>query len=146
MRKNLSNFGFILLLVLPLAAASDPIEERDELMEETRDAIKPMGQMAKGERDFDADVVAAGLETMQRVASEFGDLFPAGTETGGGTEAKSTIWTDREGFNEALDDFASAVEAGMLANPQNVEELRPVLGAIGKSCKSCHDGYRVKDD
>ena len=135
-----------LLAPMTLAAGEDPIEQREELMEETREAIKPLGAMAKGERDFDAEVVRSSLQTFKHSAEHFGGLFPAGTETGGGTEAKSTIWTDRDGFNQALKDFSQAVDAAIEANPQSVNELKPVLGSVAKTCKGCHDGYRVEDD
>jgi cytochrome c556 len=135
-----------LLLPAFAIAGDDPIKEREELMEQTRDAMKPLGAMAKGEQAFDAAVVQASLETFTHAANQFGSLFPEGSETGGGTEAKSTIWTDRAGFNQALADFGQAVDAAKEANPQSVEELKPVLGSIGKTCKGCHDGYRVEDD
>jgi cytochrome c556 len=127
-------------------AGDDPIAQREELMEETREAIKPLGAMAKGEREFDAAVVQASLQTFRHTAELFGGLFPEGTETGGGTEAKSTIWSDRAGFEQALADFSQAVDAGIAADPQSVEQLKPVLGSIGKTCKGCHDGYRIEEE
>ena len=138
---------FLALLAPVFAqAGDDPIEQREEVMEATRDAIKPLGAMVKGEKAFDAATVQASLETFRHTADTFGGLFPEGSETGGGTEAKSTIWSDRAGFNNALADFGQAVDMAMEANPQSVEELKPVLGSISKACKACHDGYRVDKD
>ena len=137
----------IALLGVPFAVAGeDPIQQREELMEETRDALKPLGAMAKGERDFDAEVVNASFAVWKRAGAQFGELFPEGSESGGGTEAKSTIWTDREGFDRALAEFNEAVDKAMAAQPGSVDELKPVLGGVTKTCKGCHDGYRVKDD
>ena len=146
MKKTLTFLLAGLMAPMMLVAGEDPIEVRDELMEDTREALKPLGAMAKGEKDFDAEVVSASFETWKHVGMKFGGLFPEGTETGGGTEAKSTIWTDREGFEQALAEFNEAVEAGIAAAPTSVGELKPVLGAVTKTCKGCHDGYRVKDD
>jgi len=133
------------LATLALNAAADPIAERQELMEQTRDALKPMVGMVKGEADFDAATVASGFETMRHTAEAAGALFPAGSETGGDTEAKSTIWSDRAGFDQALADFAAAVDAAIAAAPKSVEELKPVLSDVTKTCKGCHDGYRIDD-
>jgi cytochrome c556 len=131
---------------LALAGSDDPIQQRHDLMEDTRDALKPMVKMVRGEMEFDAGVVEQGLQTMQHTANTAGDLFPPGSETGGDTEAKSTIWTDRAGFEQALNDYAVAVEAAISAAPQSAEELKGVLGGITKTCKGCHDGYRVEKE
>ena len=76
------------------AGESDPIHERHEMMEDTRDALKPMAQMVKGERDFDAATVSAGFATMQNTAEHFGGLFPPGSETGGDTHNVFCLYYD----------------------------------------------------
>jgi cytochrome c556 len=43
----------------PLIAGDDPLHERHELMEGVGDAAKPIGQMLKGEQDFDAAAAPA---------------------------------------------------------------------------------------
>ena len=89
----------------------------------------------------DVDVDA----TARQLAETFGDLFPEGSETGFDTEAKSTIWTDRAGFDKALAEFKQQADAAVAANPQTLAELQPAAGAVFKTCKSCHEGYRVDD-
>ena len=142
--------GFIAAIALsltsPLVAGDDPVHERHELMEEVGDAAKPIGQMLKGERDFDADVVMASLRTFDEAAEKFGDLFPPGSETGEGTEAAPAIWEDRAGFDKALATWSDAVDAAIAANPQTVEETKPVAGPIFNACKGCHDDYRIEDE
>lgn len=128
------------------AANDDPIGQRQELMGETREALKPMVKMVRGEIEFDAAMVADGLRTMQHTAETAGGLFPPGSESGGDTEARSTIWSDRVGFEQALADYAAAVETAIAAAPQSAEALQAVLGGITRGCKGCHDGYRVDDD
>ena len=76
----------------PLLAGNDPIHERHELMEGVGDAAKPVGQMLKGERDFDAAVVMNSFKTFDEASATFGDLFPPGTDSGEGTEAAPAIW------------------------------------------------------
>jgi len=146
MKTVLTSTITLLFCTAALAASEDPIAQRHELMEDTRDALKPMVQMVRGEIGFDAALVAQGLQTMQHTAETAGGLFPPGSETGGDTEAKSTIWTDREGFERALSDYAAAVQAAIDASPQSAEALKPVLGDITGTCKGCHDGYRVEKE
>jgi hypothetical protein len=63
----------------PLLAGGDPVHERHELMEGVGDAAKPIGQMLKGERDFDAGVVMASFKTFDEASAQFGELFPPGS-------------------------------------------------------------------
>lgn len=146
MRSLFATMFGVLFCTIALAASDDPIHQRHELMEDTRDALKPMVKMVRGEMEFDAAIVEQGLQTMQHTAETAGGLFPPGSETGGDTEAKSTIWTDRAGFEKALDDYAVAVQAAISAAPQSAEELKGALGDITKTCKGCHDGYRVEKE
>lgn len=130
----------------PLFAGNDPIHERHELMEGVGDAAKPVGQMLKGEREFDAGVVMNSFKTFDEASANLGDLFPPGSESGEGTEAAPAIWEDRAGFEEALAAWASAVDAAIAANPQTLEETKPVAGEVFKTCKGCHDNYRIEDE
>ena len=82
----------------------------------------------------------------QKTAAKAGDLFPEGSETGHETEAKATIWSDREGFNEKMADFGTKVDAAIAANPDSLEALGKVAGPIFKACKACHEGYRVEKE
>lgn len=142
----------ILFLVLatgfmPIASAGDdPRHERHELMEDVGKAAKPVGKMLKGEREYDIEVVMASLKTWHDASLTFGDLFPAGTETGDGTEAAPAIWEDRAGFEEALDKFREATETAMAASPETLEAAKPVIGPIFQTCKGCHDTYRIEDE
>ena len=127
-------------------AGSDPIQKRQHLMEETRDAAKLVGGMLKGNTAFDAEAAMAALKTWKNTATKAGDLFPEGSETGHDTEAKSTIWSDRAGFDEKMADFNTAVDVAIAAKPDSLEALKPVAGPIFNTCKGCHDGYRVEKD
>ena len=128
-------------------AGSDPIKARQHLMEETRDAAKVIGGMVKGEKPFDAEAAMMALKVWKKTATEAGDLFPEGSETGHDTEAKSTIWSDRDGFNEKMAVFNTKVNEAIAATPDSVDALKAVAGPVFQSCKGCHDGYRVdKED
>jgi len=141
-------FGLAVALPAVLCSAQplDPIAERQDLMKHNRDALKPMVGMVKGELPFDAAIVAEGWKVMRHTADTAGELFPEGSETGGDTEARSTIWSDRAGFEKAMSDFGAAVDEAIAANPANVEQLQTTLGGVTKACKGCHDDYRVEKD
>lgn len=127
-------------------AGSDPIKARQHLMEDTRDAAKVVGGMLKGEKPFDADAAMAALKTWKKTATEAGDLFPEGSESGHDTEAKATIWTDRDGFNAEMEKFSTAVDAAIAANPDSLDALKAAANPVFKACKGCHEGYRVEEE
>lgn len=124
----------------------DPRHVRHELMEGVRDAAKPVGKMLRGEAEFDADVLTTSLKVFHDASGKFGELFPPGTETGMDTEAAPAIWEDREGFDQALADWRAAVEKAMEAKPATLEDAKPVVGPIFKTCKNCHDNYRIEEE
>jgi len=149
MIKNTTHLVLVaaaLAMVSIAVAGDDPRHERHELMEGVRDAAKPLGKMLKGESAYDAEVAMASLATFADAGKTFGDLFPEGTETGGGTEAAPAIWEDRAGFEEALAQWNDATEAAIAAKPANLEEAKPVLGEVFGACKNCHDTYRIEEE
>lgn len=137
---------FSLFLTGVAMAGSDPIAERQDLMEHTRDAAKVIGGMIKEEQPFDAEAAMAAFETWHKTATTFGSLFPEGSETGHDTEAKANIWTDRAGFDAKLAEFGKQVDAAMAAKPENLEALKAAAGPVFKACKGCHEEYRVEED
>jgi cytochrome c556 len=127
-------------------ADSDPILERQKLMEDTRDAAKVIGGMMKGAEPFDAEAAMGAFKVWKNTAETAGDLFPEGSGVGHDTEAKVTIWTDRAGFEAQLADFNSAVDAAIAANPDSLEDLKTAAGPVFNACKNCHEGYRVEKE
>jgi len=127
-------------------AGSDPIEARQHLMEKNGDAAKLIGSMLKEERSFDAVAAMNAMQTWLSSTKEAGDLFPEGSETGHDTEAKSTIWSDRAGFDEKMENFKSQVVAALDADPQSLGELKVATGPVFKACKACHEEYRVEKE
>lgn len=140
-------FLLVFSLLFPAAAwALDSVQEqRHDLMEDVGGAAKKIGKMLKEEAPFDADVANQSLKTWMEAPEIFALLFPEGSETGFDTEARSTIWSDREGFNEQLALFEEKARAAVAAEPKDLDSLKAVAGPVFKVCKSCHEDYRVED-
>ena len=146
MRNSLGRFslGALCLAVFTLALASDdPAEVRHELMEDVRDAAKPVGAMLKGEQAYDLAIVAQSLQVWSDAAGQLGDLFPEGSQGG---EAAPAIWDDRAGFDAAIVEWQEAIDAAVVAQPADLASAKPVLGAVFGGCKNCHDGYRIEEE
>jgi cytochrome c556 len=120
--------------------AADAFHDRQTAMEQIGDAMKPLGAMAKKEAPFDAAAVQASATTIADNLKKAAGLFPAGSG-GGESQAKADVWTDAAGFEKAMKDAHAAAVA--LQSVKDEAAFGPALGALGASCKSCHDKYRL---
>lgn len=125
-------------------AADEPQVVRQEMMKKVGGAMGAIAAMAKGEKAYDAEVVRASLTTMSEVAKAFPDQFPAGSESGFETEASPKIWESMDDFKSKSMALADAADAQLASVPADAAGLGAVMGAVGGTCQSCHENYRVK--
>ena len=137
----------VTLGLAPLAfAVDDPAQERHERMEAVGDAVGPLGAMLKGELDFDSAVALSSLTTIKEETTGIGELFPEGSYVEGKKRATQAVWTNRADFDQKLADFNVALDAAIEANPQSLDELKPVFVGLIDTCKACHEDYRSPGD
>lgn len=72
------------------------------------------------------------------------DIFPANSADGD-TRAKAEIWSDPDGFKQAVMDFEQAAD-GLLSAVDSGGNLGDALKALGGTCKGCHDDFRAKQN
>ncbi|MDJ0761313.1 MAG: cytochrome c [Woeseiaceae bacterium] len=135
------------LVLYSIAIASDdaPQQVRQDLMKDVRQAAKPVGNMLREKEAFNAETMMSSLMVFAKVADQYGAQFPEGSESGFETEAAPAIWEDREGFDMALMEFAEATKIAIESGPQTLEDARTTVSPIFKTCKGCHDNYRIED-
>lgn len=101
-----------------------------------------IGVMANGRAPFDAKAAAesaAIVETMSKLPWEG---FVAGTDKGD-TRALPAIWTEQAKFKEGADRLqAETAKLNAAAKTGNLDAVKTAFGAVGQSCKACHDAYR----
>ena len=129
LHKVIGSAAAVVLAIQVAVAAEAPQEQRHELMEDVGGGAKTIGKMLEGETAFDAAAAMEALQTWAAAAEQFGGLFPEGSESGYDTEAKATIWSDREGFEaaSAQDGATLGTHTGPLVAPlarQHLEALR----------------------
>lgn len=130
--------------VASVHAAPDYPADRQAMMKNNGAATGAAAAMVKGEAPFDARVAALSVHVMNTAANGFGAMFPEGSESGAETEAKPEIWSDREGFEAALEKFR-ADTAAYLQNPAgDLDSFKVAFGEITKNCGACHEKYRVQ--
>ena len=117
--------------------------------------LKDLGGAFKAVRDQlrkpqpDLVQVQQAAEQIEQLAADMGRWFPKGSEPGPDveTDAKAEIWSDTAGFAKVLTRFQQeAPKLLVLAKAADVDGLKKQVGAVGASCKACHDNYRVPQD
>ncbi len=127
-------------------AAGDPIKERKDLMKGNGDAMKAVGAMLKGEKPYDAKAAADAMKSIGGSVDTFLTLFPKGSETGGDTTAKADIWTNKTDFDSLGKALKEAAGKAEKAAAGGMDSFKVAIGGVGKSCKGCHEKYRVKKE
>lgn len=126
------------------AKSSNPdVAARHDMMGLVGHNIGVLGSTAKGEIPFNAGLVQAAAGSLNMLAKiDPTTLWTPGTEQGAAdlSRAKAEIWSDPEGFAKKFKDLETASAA--LMDVSDLDSLRAGMGALGGSCKGCHEGYR----
>jgi len=153
--KNATRFGLILLtasLAGPLAAANDPLEKaikaRQGEMQLRSFNAGPLFGMAKGDIDYDAKLatmLAGNLKLMLDLDNSRSWAKGSDNEAyPGETTALPKIWTTYPEIGEYGKKYVMAVNELAAAAGNGQDALKSKIGALGKSCKGCHDEFREK--
>ncbi len=148
--KSLKSIAGISMITaaLALGACSKPhpdVKARQDIMKNYGDAMKSIGGMVKEPDTFDADLLkeqAAFLaEESKSPWVHFEDKEAVGN-------AKEAVWTNVDDFKAKAEDFqqATAELNAVAQTASTADDIKPAVGAVGKSCKSCHDDFQVKKD
>ncbi len=98
--------------------------------------------MANGRVPFDAKVVAENAEVLAAVSKWQFSGFVDGSDKGD-TRAKPEVWTEMDKFREKAGKSQEDVtRLNAAAKTGNVDSIKAAAGAVGQSCKACHDTYR----
>lgn len=138
-----------LTIALAVAAASiamahggvqnPAVKARMDLMTAIGDQTKILGQMAKGQRGFDAKEAQTAAAAIGADAAQIPDMF-RNAETDPKSEALPAIWENYTDFTQKAMALQSAAEAA--TNIGDAAMLGAALSEIGAACKACHKDYR----
>ena len=151
------------LLLCSLIAFSAGAIAKDDANEKAIDARKAEMElrsfyagtlfgMAKGAIDYDAELAGKMAGALSELAAFYNKnggayFWPKGSDASAypdSTTAKANIWTTYPEIGEASKKYEEAV-AGLAAEAGNgLGALRANIGALGKSCKGCHDKFRTE--
>lgn len=103
----------------------------------------PLGAVAKGEKPFNKDEAVRATSNLVALSKMPWEGFVAGTESAGNTKAKPEIWSKAADFKKAGDNMQTEVaKLAALANAGDADGFKKQFGAVGGTCKACHDDFR----
>ncbi len=98
--------------------------------------------MANDRMPFDPKLAAENAEILSTLTRLAWVGFVEGTDKGE-TKAKPEIWKEKARFDETArklqDDVA---KLNVAAKTGNLDQIKTAVGAMGQTCKSCHDNFR----
>ena len=101
-----------------------------------------VAQMANGRIPFNAQVAAENAAIAETLSKLPWTGFVDGTDKGN-TKAKAEIWSDAAGFKAASDKMQGEMsKLAAVAKGGNIDAIKAAAGAVGGTCKACHDNFR----
>ncbi|WP_395342559.1 c-type cytochrome [Ningiella sp. W23] len=124
--------------------AKAAVQFRQALLQLVRSNMGPLGAMAKGNIPYDAQVMIKNGQRMEQLGLMMEDYFTPNTtafdvETG----ALDNIWSNQADFNQKAQNMVeAAANVQSVAQAGATDDYRKAIGALGATCKACHDDYK----
>jgi len=84
--------------------------------------------------------------TMYELSKVVPHIYPEGSDFGE-TAALPVIWEKPADFKKAIAAFqAAALNLSKVSHDNDMSTFGPAFGALGKSCKGCHETFRKKKE
>jgi len=122
------------------------------VMKARHENYEEIGESMKGIND-QLKAGSPSVQVIQQHAARIAEFAPqvlswfpegSGPETGRETRAKAEIWSDAPTFRDrALAFETEATRFAQVAQSGDLAAIRAGIGALGDSCKNCHDRFRA---
>lgn len=125
------------------AKPEDLVKQRKAALTLTAKYFGPIGAMVQGKAPYDAAVVTRNAGYLEALSKMPWDGFQASTADVKDTRAKPEIYREMDKFKAGADKMeAEIVKLAAAAKSGDQNAVKAAFGAVGQSCKACHDAYR----
>jgi cytochrome c556 len=147
-RLHLVLLGTVATLSLPAAAQfqkpEDAIKYRQSAFTVMANHFGRIAAMAQGRVPFDAKVAAENADIVLTMSKLPYQAFGEGTDKGLPQRAKPEVWKEQPKFKAAAEKMqAEVAKLDAAAKTGNLDAIKAAVGAVGGSCKACHDDFRA---
>ena len=143
MNRTVLAVAAIAIGVTAVAAQSDPIATRKQIMKGVGGQTKTGGAMAKGEAPYDQAKAQAIFATYIDASTKMPGLFPPTSKTGGDTAALPAIWENKADFDARFAKLGADAKQAQ-TSVKDLDTFKATFSAITKNCGGCHETYRAK--
>ena len=147
-RSLLAATTLLAVSATPIMAQGDPAEDalnyRLGVFRTMAWSFGPMVAMVKNKMPYDAALFTRHAERVAFLSHLPLEGFIPDSRIGE-TTAKAEVWTDRATFESQMDTMIMEAEKLLeVSKAGSIDAIRPQFGALGKSCKTCHDDFRTE--
>jgi len=142
-KRILTVTALCLIGATAVVSAENQADNREAAMKKNGGAMGALAAIAKGEKDYDAEVVKTSLTAIKEAITVFPTYFPDGSEKDS-EEASPKIWENKADFEAQAAKLAADADALLAQLPADKAAVGAAMGTLGKSCGSCHELYRIK--
>ena len=147
-RSLLAATALLTATVTPVMAQGDPAEDalnyRLGVFRTMAWSFGPMVAMVKNKMPYDAALFTQHAERVAFLSHLPLEGFIPDSRIGD-TTAKPEVWTERAEFEAQMDSMIMEAEKLFeVSKAGGLDAIRPQFGALGKSCKTCHDDFRTE--
>ena len=122
----------------------DSAKYRQSVMTVMGNHFGRIGAMVNGRAPFDAKVAQDSAHVVATMSTLPWPAFTPDTEALK-TRAKPEIWKEGAKFEESYEKLmAETVKLEAAAKTGNLDTIKTAFGAVGGSCKNCHDSFQAK--
>jgi cytochrome c556 len=124
------------------AKPEDAIKYRKSALFVMQQQFGRVAAMAAGKAPFDPKLAAESAANAEFMSKLPWAAFVDGSDKGD-TKAKAEIWSEKAKFTELSEKMqAEMSKLNAAAKTGNLDSIKAAVGAVGGSCKTCHDAYR----
>lgn len=120
------------------AKAEDAVKYRQSAFTVMSNHMGRLAAMARGDRPFDAAAAQSSARVVEAMSHLPWEAFVPGSASRG---LKAEPWADAADFNARAERLKGET-AKLPAAAGSLDSLRSQVGAVGASCKNCHDKFR----
>jgi cytochrome c556 len=125
------------------AKPDDAIKYRQSALFVMQQNFSRVAAMAAGKAPFDAKFAAESASVAAYMSKLPWAAFVDGSDKGN-TKAKPDIWAEKAKFIEYSEKMqAEMSKLDAAAKTGNLDSIKAAVGAVGGSCKTCHDAFRM---
>ena len=135
----LAGAGLAISLATVAVSAGSVVEERQATMKGVGQSMKEAGGLSSA---FDAAKAKSTMDSVAGAAKKLKTLYPAESASDPKTSADPKVWQNKADFDKRLAEMGALATAAGKA--KDADSFKTSFKALGDSCKSCHDVYRMK--